>query len=81
MEDPSSPVPLKTIQTFPYKAVTYDDTEKDKDAPTAETVLFYAYDQSQLSVGVEAMEDTATDEDRKATGHLKNMFVHLPNTA
>lgn len=81
IEDPESPLPLKTIQTFPYKAVTYDDTKEDKDAPTAETVLFYAYDQSQLSAGAEAMEDIATDEDRKATGHLKNMFVHPPDTA
>ncbi|EED77713.1 predicted protein [Postia placenta Mad-698-R] len=76
IEDPESPLPLKTIQTFPYKAVTYDDTKEDKDAPTAETVLFYAYDQSQLSAGAEAMEDIATDEDRKATGHLKNILGH-----
>ncbi|OSX66346.1 hypothetical protein POSPLADRAFT_1133525 [Postia placenta MAD-698-R-SB12] len=74
MEDSDSPVPLKAIQAFPYKAVTYDDTEEDKDVPTAETVLFYAYDQSQLNAGANAMEDTATDEDRKATGNLKNIL-------
>ncbi|KAF9807161.1 hypothetical protein IEO21_08361 [Rhodonia placenta] len=74
LEDPISTATRKAIQAFPYKSVTYDDTEEDKDVPTAETVLSYAYDQSQLYAGVQAMEDTATDEDRKATGNLKNIL-------
>ncbi|EED85032.1 predicted protein [Postia placenta Mad-698-R] len=77
LEDPISTVTRKAIQAFPYKAVTYDDTEEDKDVPTAETVLSYAYDQSQLYAGVQAMEDTATDEDRKATGKLKNIYSNV----